>query len=243
MSSNRSRSGTRSRSGSRSGTRSRSGSMSGTRSRSRSNNNVYVNGRYAAHNFVDNVAEGEITGNNALSESALLAQLNTRNLNGAVLPKASRIKSQWVTRRPAYNHYVSIQQSDAMREGTICMIDKNGECVPIGHTDPQYTTRTTESMRREYQEIMNDPATTLPDIQRARQLLRMIHTREASEYLERERLRDQLRRERSTRSRLYNLLRNGARSFRGLFSRRRANERQANERRSTSRSPGGTRRP
>jgi hypothetical protein len=232
MSSNRSGS----RPGSRSGTRSRSGS--------RSNNNVYVNGRNAEGNFVGNVEQGEITGNNALSESALLAQLNTRNLNGAVLPKASRIKSQWVIRRPAYNHYVSIQQSDAMREGTICMIDKNGECVPVGHTDPQYTTRTTESMRREYQEIMNDPATTLPDIQRARQLLRMIHIREASEYLERERL----RRERSTRTRLYNLLRNGSRSFRGLFSRRRANERRpeerrANERRSTSRSPGGTRRP
>lgn len=202
-------------------------SRSGSRSGSRSNNNVYVNGRYAEGNFVGNVAEGEITGNNALSESALLAQLNTSNLNGAVLPSASRVKSQWVTRRPAYNHYVSIQQTDAMREGTICMIDKNGACVPVGHTDPQYTTRTTESMRREYQEIMNDPATTLPDIQRARQLLRMIHTREASEYLERERLRrerDQLRRERSTRTRLYNLLRNGARSFRGLFSRRRANE-------------------
>ena len=194
-------------------------------------NNIYTLGRNATEAnvpfFESKVQEGKLKGPNAKAELVLPAQSLGRNNQMVGYTKAMRIRPQWVTQRDNIANPVALQQRDSMEQGTICMIDKNGACVPIGFTDPQYTTRTTESMRREYQEIMNDPATTLPDIQRARQLLRMIHTREASEYLERERLRrerDQLRRERSTRTRLYNLLRNGARSFRGLFSRRRANE-------------------
>jgi len=212
------------------------------------NNNVFVNGRNAIEEnypfFVGNVAEGNIARNNAEAELVLNGQLLDRNNQMVGFTRARKLRPRWVTHRPQHEHYVALQQTDAMEEGTICMIDKNGACVPIGQTDPRYTTRTTESMRREYQEIMNDPASILPDIQRAQQLLRMIHTREAQEYLERERLRREREREQS----FFRIVQNGTRRIRngalsgvrGLFSR--ANQRRSRSPGRRSRTPGGTRR-
>jgi len=160
--------------------------------------------------FVNNVAEGTITGGNAEAELVLPGQLLGRNNQMVGITRASKLKPQWVTRRPLYNHYVSVQGTNAMEQGTICMIDKNGTCIPIGHTDPQHTTRSTENMRREFQEIMADPASTLPDVQRAQQLLRMVHRREAQEYLERRELERERERERS----IYRLAQHGTRRFR-----------------------------
>ena len=144
--------------------------------------------------------------------------------------KARRLRPQWVTQRDNIANPVALQQRDSMEQGTICMIDKNGACVPIGFTDPQYTTRTTESMQQEVDQIMSDPNAILQDIQRAQQLLRMIHTRQQREYIERERL----RRERS----IYRLVENGTRRIRGLFSggEARANARPNREERPRTRS-------
>ena len=200
-----------------------------------------------------NVSKGSITGGNAEANLVLPGQLLGRDNQMFGFTKASQLRPQWLTTKPLRNNSVALQQFNSMEEGTICMIDKNGACVPIGHTDPRHTTRSTESMRREFEEIMSDPAATLPDIQRGHQLLRMIHTREAREYLERREREREIQRERS----IFRLaqhgtrrLRNGALSglrgisrLRGMFSRGRANEvARANETRTRrrSRTPGGT---
>ena len=203
-----------------------------------SNNNVFVNGRYATeeNDFVGNV-EGNIAFRNAEVEPVLNAEVLGRNNQMAAFAKARRLRSQRVTSRPSHNHYVTAQHDNAMAQGTICMIDKNGACVPIGHTDPRYTTRTTESMRREFEELMRDPAATLHDVQRAQQLLRMVHTREAREYLERERI----IRERTLGHRLQRGTQRFRNGIRGLFSRVRSRPR-GNAVRSRSRTPGGSRR-
>ena len=219
-----------------------------------SNNNVFVNARYANENndFAGNVAEGNIAFKNAEVQPVLNAQVLGRNNQMAAFARARRLRSQRVTNRPLHNHYVTAQHHNAMAQGTIRMIDKNGASVLVGETDPRFTTRSTESMRREYEQIISDPAATLPDVQRAHQLLRMVHTREAREYLERERI----RRERTLAHRLQRgtqrlqlgtqRLQIGTQRFRngirGLFSRVNAGGRARTRSRERSRTPGGTRR-
>ena len=194
-------------------------------------NNIYTLGRNATEAnvpfFEGKVQEGKLKGPNAKAELVLPAQSLGRNNQMVGYTKARRLRPQWVTQRDDIANPVALQQRDSMEQGTICMIDKNGACVPIGFTDPQYTTRSTESMQQEVDQIMSDPNAILQDIQRAQQLLRMIHTRQQREYIERERL----RRERS----IYRLVENGTRRIRGLFSR--ANARANARPRTRSRTP------
>ena len=196
-------------------------------------NNIYTLGRNATEAnvpfFEGNVEEGKLKGPNAKAQLVLPAQSLGRNNQMVGYTKARRLRPQWVTQRDNIANPVALQQRDSMEQGTICMIDKNGACVPIGFTDPQYTTRSTESMQQEVEQIMSDPNAILQDIQRAQQLLRMIHTRQQREYIERER-------ERS----IYRLVENGTRRIRGLFSggEARPNARpRATERRTSSRTP------
>ena len=211
-------------------------------------NNIYVLGRNATEAnvplFEGKIQKGKLKGPNAKAELVLPGQLLDRNNQMVGFTKAKKLRRQWVTKRADIANPVALQQRDSMEQGTICMIDKNGACIPIGFTDPQYTTRSTESMQQEVDQIMSDPNAILQDIQRAQQLLRMIHTRQRQEYTRQELRRQELRRERS----LSRLVENGTRRIRGLFSgpnaRPNAGGRRATERRNARPrvNAGGTRR-